>query len=283
MSTLQGIGIWSNELRFGDPAEAADSAAELDSLGFTALWIPDVGGPVFDALDHLLANTTTTTVATGILNVWMHEPGAVGAWWSGLDDGVRSRVLLGLGVSHRLIIGEEWVKPRAKMRSYLDGIDALGEDSPPRDRLCLAALGPRMLELSATRTGGACPYLVTPEHTAQAREILGDGGLFVEQGFMLESDAETARGIARDAIAVYFDLPNYANNWKRLGFTDDDIASRSDRLVDALVAWGDVDAVAKRCDEHFAAGADHVCLQALVPPGASVRDAWRAVAPLTAL
>lgn len=280
MDTLNGIGIWSSELRYGDPAEAADAAAELESLGFSALWIPDVGGPVFESLDNLIEATSTTAIATGILNIWEHDPASVGEWWAGLAEADRRRVLLGLGVSHGPLIGERWGKPMAAMRTYLDGLDALGDGGPPADQRCVAALGPKMLELSRLRSAGSCPYLVTPDHTAIAREALGDGGLFVEQGFILETDATIARTTAREALAHYFGLPNYANNWKRLGFTDDDIDTRSDRLIDALVVWGDLGAIAARTDEHFAAGADHVCLQAIGPFGELPRAAWRTVAEL---
>ncbi|NLA34554.1 MAG: TIGR03620 family F420-dependent LLM class oxidoreductase [Actinobacteria bacterium] len=280
MNTLQGIGIWSSELRYGDPSEVAESAAELEALGFTALWVPDVGGPVYESLDNLLAATSTTTVATGILNVWKHDSASVGEWWPTVAPADRARVLLGLGVSHGPFIGEKWTKPLATMRSYLDDLDAMGDNGPPIDQRCVAALGPKMLELAAQRTAGACPYLVTPDHTAIAREALGDGGLFVEQGFILERDPLTARTIARESLDHYFGLPNYANNWKRLGFTDDDVESRSDRLIDALVVWGDVDAVGARVEEHFAAGADHVCLQSIAPFGTDQRDAWRAVGAL---
>lgn len=279
MPRLQGIGIWSSELRYGDRAEAAELAAELDELGFTALWVPDVGGPLLDDLDHLLAATSTTTVATGILNVWMHDAADVAAWWSALAPEVRDRLLLGLGVSHGALIGDRWTKPVEKVGSYLDAL-AAAPDAVPPDQLCIAALGPRMLRLAGDRTAGSCPYLVTPDHTAIAREALGDGALYVEQGYLLEGDADVARATARQVLGHYFGLPNYANNWKRLGFTDDDIASRSDRLIDALVAWGDLDAVAARVDAHLAAGADHVCLQALVPFGTSPRESWRQVAPL---
>jgi len=279
MATLTGIGIWSSELRYGDPGESAEAAAELESLGFTALWIPDVGGPLFEALDNLIGATSTTTIATGILNVWKQEPSAVVSWWSGLGADQRERVLLGLGVSHGPLIGDQWGRPLATMREYLDAL-AAGVDGPPPDRLCVAALGPKMLALSGERTSGACPYLVTPEHTATAREVLGDGGLYVEQGFVLETDADKARAIARETLAVYFGTPNYINNWKRLGFTDEDVAQRSDRLIDALVAWGDVDAVAERVDQHRQAGADHVCVQAILPWGTSPREAWREVAAI---
>ena len=274
---MRGTGIWSAELRYDEPARIADAAVELEALGYTVLWVPDVGGPVFEALDRLLDATSTITVATGILNIWQHAAADVAAWWAALPEERQGRVLLGLGVSHGPLIGERWGRPIASMNDFLDELDGAGL---PVERRCLAALGPRMLELARRRSAGAHPYLVTPEHTAQARAALGGGGLYVEQGVVLEQDAETARGIARAALQVYLGLPNYVNNWKRLGFTDDDVATASDRLVDALVAWGDVDAVNARLEAHRRAGADHVCVQVLVAPGGTgPREAWRALAP----
>jgi probable F420-dependent oxidoreductase len=275
---ITGTGIWSGELRFGDPAEMAEAAAELESWGYTALWIPDVGGDLFGALDRLLQATTTITVATGVLNIWQQTPEATGAWWAAQPAAVRHRTMLGLGVSHGPLIGERWVRPLAAMRAFLDTLDA--EVPVPADRRCLAALGPKMLELARDRTAGAHPYLVTPEHTALARAALGPGALVApEQGVVLETDPDAARAAARQTLAGYATLPNYVNNWKRLGFTDDDVASLSDRLVDALVAWGDADAIAARVTEHRSAGADHVCLQALQAPGVpSARATWKALA-----
>lgn len=279
---LSGTGIWSGELRYGDRGEAADAAAELESLGYSAAWIPDVGGDLFDALDVLLGATSTLTVATGILNVWMHTPAETGAWRDGLPDDQRRRLLLGLGISHAPLIdaqpGMSWERPLATMRTYLDGLDAAGV--APADR-CIAALGPKMLELARDRTAGSHPYLVTPEHTATAREILGpDALLAVEQGVVLETDPDAARATARHALSVYVGLPNYVSNWKRFGLTDDDVATVSDRLVDSLIAWGDEEAIVARVAEHRAAGADHVCVQVLTPPGSPTpRNAWRTLAP----
>lgn len=267
------LGIWSAQLRYGDPASAAADGAELEALGYHTLWIPDVGGPVFEALDRLLDATATITIATGILNVWKHEPREVAAWWRTLTDDQRERVFLGLGISHGPFIGEAWTRPLATMTAYLDALD---DGGVPSERRCLAALGPRMLALSAARSAGAHPYLVTPEHTALARAALGDTGLFVEQGAVFEEDPEIARGIARAALEIYCGLPNYVNNWKRLGFTDDDVSSRSDRLVDGLIAWGDAAAIRDRVDAHRAAGADHVCIQVLNP---DPHEGWRALAP----
>ncbi len=275
------IGIWSMELRFGDKALAADAAAELDDLGYGAIWVPGgIGGALLDDLDHLLGATSRATIASGILNVWKHEPAEVAAWFMALPADRQSRVLLGLGVSHSHIIGETWGKPLALMRDYLDKLDAEGL---PAEHLCLAALGPKMLELSGTRTAGAHPYLVTPEHTASARAVLGQGPLLApEQGVVLESDPAKARELARGALSGYLQYPNYRNSWARQGFTEQDMAGGgSDRLVDALFAWGSAADIAKRVNAHFAAGADHVCLQVVTGAGLDVnaaRPVWRELA-----
>jgi probable F420-dependent oxidoreductase len=274
---LDGIGVWSSELRYGDPAETSDAAAELEALGYTALWIPDVGGDLFGAMDRLLDATATVVVASGVLNVWAQEAASVVAWWERLADANRRRVMLGLGVSHAPIVGEQWGRPIDMMSSYLDELDAGGV---PVDRRCLAALGPKMLALARDRTAGAHPYLVTPEHTARAREILGDALLAVEQGVVLERDRERARALARQTVDGYSALPNSGRSWKRLGFSDEDVEQRSDRLVDALIATGDVDEIYARVDAHRSAGADHVCIQVINEPGAPMdRAAWRALAP----
>lgn len=277
MEALTGTGVWSVELRYEQPAEIASAAAELETLGYTGLWIPDVGGPLFEAVDRLLDATSTVTIATGVLNVWKQSPDQVASWWHELTNAYRDRVLLGVGVSHAPIAGERWGRPMATMNEYLDALDAGGV---PAERRCLAALGPRMLELARRRSSGAHPYLVTPEHTEQARVLVGDQGLYVEQGVVLETDPELARGTARDALQIYSTLPNHVNNWKRMGFTEHDIASCSDRLIDGLFAWGDRDAIQARLAAHFQAGADHICIQVLeVPGGLSRRAAWRALSP----
>jgi probable F420-dependent oxidoreductase len=276
---LGRIGVWSLELRFGDRAEAADAAAELDHLGYGALWIPGgVGGDITGGLDHLLDATQRLTVATGVLNIWKHEPSEIASWWKGLTDPRRQRVLLGLGVSHVHVVGQPF-KPVASMRDYLEQLAAL-EVSP--DAVCLAALGPKMLELARDATAGAHPYLVTPEHTAQAREILGVGKLVApQQGVVLHADRAHGRDIARGALRHYSSYPNYRNNWQRLGFSDEEIDNLSDRLVDALYACGPLDVIRERIDQHFAAGADHVCLQAVSGAGldvAAARPLWRELA-----
>ena len=282
---LTGTGIWSAPLRYGDPARAAEAAAELESLGYTALWLPDVGGDVFAAVENLLAATTTATIATGILNLWMHEAEETAAQHHRLTSAHGDRFLVGIGVSHAPLIdmaeAGRYRRPLTKMREYLDGLDA-AEHPLAADHRVLAALGPKMLELAGTRAAGTHPYLVTPEHTALAREALGTGPLVApEQAVVLETDPDRARTIARTHLAVYLSLPNYANNWYRLGFTPEDTADGgSDRLVDALVGWGDADAVAARVAEHRAAGADHVCVQVLTDDvmGFPLEE-WRRLAP----
>jgi probable F420-dependent oxidoreductase len=275
---LTGTGIWSSQLRHGDRGEIAEAVAELDALGYSAVWIGDIGGNLFSALDRLLAPSSTLTVATGVLNVWRHEAPDVAGWWNQLAGEDRARVLLGLGVSHAPLIGVTWQRPLATMSAYLDALDAVGIGSDVR---CLAALGPKMLQLARDRTAGAHPYLTTPEHTAEARALLGaDRLLAPEQGVVLETDATTARSVARQHLQTYTRLPNYVRNWKRLGFDDHDVETMSDRLVDALIAWGDTGTIARRVAEHREAGADHVCIQVLTEPGAPMpRDAWRLLAP----
>jgi probable F420-dependent oxidoreductase len=280
---LAGVGVWSSQLRYGDAAESADAAAELDELGFSALWIPDVGGQVFDAVGRLLTATRRTTVATGILNLWMHSPGDVAESYAALTAEHGDRFLLGIGVSHAPLIdaGEpgRYRKPLAATATFLDGLDAAPQPVPTENRV-LAALGPKMLTLSATRARGAHPYLVTPEHTAAARSTLGEGPLLLpEQTVILTDSSEEAHTIGTDWLRVYLTLPNYANNLLRSGFSEDDLAQVSDRLFDAIIAWGDEGAILRRVAEHHAAGADHVCVQVLLAdPQAFPREQWRRIA-----
>jgi probable F420-dependent oxidoreductase len=285
-SDITGTGIWSSALRYGDAAEATDAASELEGLGYTALWVPDVGGDLFEAVARLLGATTTVTVATGILNIWMHSPEETAARHTEMTSQHGERLLVGLGVSHGPFIDRvkepgTYRRPLEQMARYLDGLDAADPPLDPGDRV-LAALGPKMLELARTRTAGTHPYLVTPEHTRTARQGVGVDGLVAsEQGVVLETDPDRARATARLHLAGYLGLPNYANNWKRLGYTDEDLADGgSDRLVDALVVWGDESTIAARVQEHRDAGADHVCVQVLTDdPRAFPRDQWRALAP----
>jgi probable F420-dependent oxidoreductase len=288
MSTrLAGTGIWSGMLRYGEPGPAAEAAAELESLGYSALWIPDVGGDLFGSLANLLGATSTVTIATGILNVWMHSADDAAAAHARLTAEHGPRYLCGIGISHRPFIDMvnapgTYTKPVDTMAAYLDGLDAAATPLAVADRM-LAALGPKMLELARTRTAGTHPYLVTPELTAMARAGIGPDGLVAsEVGVVLETDPAKAREIARLHLQTYLALPNYANNWKRHGFTDDDIANGgSDRLVDALIGWGDEAAIAARVQQHRDAGADHVCVQVLTSdPRALPVDEWRTLAPV---
>ncbi|ORV93644.1 LLM class F420-dependent oxidoreductase [Mycobacterium interjectum] len=280
---LAGVGIWSSQLRYGDASESADAAAELDELGFTALWIPDVGGPVFEAVGHLLGATRRTVIATGILNLWMHAPGDVAASYDALTAEHGDRFLLGIGVSHAPLIDAgqpgRYRKPLAATASFLDGLDAAPRPVPAEARV-LAALGPKMLALSATRARGAHPYLVTPDHTASARSVLGEGPLLLpEQTVILCDGADEARRIGADWLRAYLALPNYANNLLRSGFSEEDVAQVSDRLLDAVIAWGDEEAVMRRVADHRAAGADHVCVQVLTAdPTEFPREQWRRIA-----
>ena len=282
---LSGTGIWSSHLRYGDAGQAAEAAAELEELGYTALWIPDVGGPVLDSVENLLTATKTVTIATGILNLWMHEPAEVAAAHARLSAAHGHRFLLGIGVSHAPLIDSRspgtYRKPLAATAAFLDGLDDADQPVAPEDRV-LAALGPKMLRLAADRSRGAHPYLVTPEHTAGAREKLGDGPLLLpEQTAVLSEDADFARGIGREWVRGYLAMPNYANNLLRSGFTEDDVHSVSDRLVDAMVVWGNEEAILQRVNEHKTAGADHVCVQVLDSDlSALPLEQWRRLAPV---
>jgi probable F420-dependent oxidoreductase len=281
---LSGTGIWAGQLRYGDAGPIAEAAAELDELGYSALWIPDVGGDVLEAMETLLGAAPHTVVATGILNVWMHEAAEVAARRAAWSESWQSRALFGLGVSHAPLIDAghpgRYMQPYSAMVKYLDDLD--GAEPPlPVDSRVLAALGPRMLALARDRAAGVHPYLVTPEHSARARDIVGpDAVIATEQAVVLETDPAAARAIARNHLAMYLPLPNYWNNLKRLGFDESDLLEGgSDRIVDAIVAWGDVETIKARVDAQRDAGADHVCIQVLEADYDFPRAAWRELAP----
>jgi probable F420-dependent oxidoreductase len=283
---MTGTGVWSGLLRFGDPTDIADAAAELEALGYSALWVPDVGGDVFGALRLLLEATTTVTAATGILNLWMHPAAEVGEGLAALDAAFPSRTLLGIGVSHAPLVERleagSYRQPVRVMEQYLTALDR-AEPVVPRSRRVLAALGPKMLELARDRASGAHPYLANPDHTHFARGVLGaEPMLLPEQPVVLERDPTRAREAARAHLGTYLGLPNYVNNLRRIGFTDDDVSDGgSDRLVDGVVAWGDETAIARRVRAHLDAGADHVCIQVVgLPQGGGLpRAQWQALAP----
>jgi probable F420-dependent oxidoreductase len=286
MVKLSGTGIWSGGLRYGDAGEAVEAAAELETLGYSALWIPDAGGDLFGSVERLLGATKGITVATGILNLWMHTPEETAEVFARFTDVYGERLLVGIGVSHAPLIDAaepgRYRNPLASTARFLDGLDAAVRPLPS-DRRVLAALGPKMLELARQRTAGTHPYNVTPEHTAAAREAMGlDGLVLPEQAVALEGDPSRARALGRAHLSFYFSLPNYVNNLRRLGFGDGDFADGgSDRLVDALVAWGDEESIRRRIDLHRTAGADHVCIQVLTDTAAAGLPLaqWRQLAP----
>jgi len=269
---LKSLGVWAAI----DGLAAADTAAfarRVEAWGYGALWTPEaVGREVFSACAWLLANTSSLIIASGIANIYARDSFSAAAAQKGLNEQSGGRFLLGLGVSHiPLVEGVrklQYGKPVATMGAYLRAMaDAPYESVPPpaAPKTVVAALGPKMLELAAELADGAHPYNVTPEHTRQARALLGAGKLLcVEQAAILETSPTDARAIARRFLDIYLGLPNYVDHWRRLGFTDADFAGGgSDRLVDALFAWGDEKAIRARIDEHWQAGADHVCIQAV--------------------
>ena len=280
---LTGTGIWSGHLRYGDAGLIAEAAAELDELGYSAIWIPDVGGDVLGSVEHLLRSAPRCAVATGILNIWMHEPAEVAQQRASWADDWQRRFVLGLGVSHAPLIDHgnpgRYRKPYSKMVEYLDGLDAAPRPVPVDARV-LAALRPRMLGLARDRAAGVHPYFVPPEHVAAARDALGAAAMIgVELAVVLDRDPATARETARRHTAVYVNLPNYTNNLRDFGFGDDDFAERgSDRLVDAIVAWGNIDTIAHRVQALRDAGADHVCIQVIRPDDELPRADWRELA-----
>jgi probable F420-dependent oxidoreductase len=285
--TLSGVGVWSAGLRAKAASEVAEAAAELEELGYTSLWIPDFNGGIFHPVERLLSATGRITVATGILNLWMYTPQQVAEEHHRIEAAYGGRFLMGIGVSHAetvesVIEDARYENPLGAMGAFLDQLDAAPTPVPTDSRV-LAALGPKMLAVAAERAGGAHPYNVTPEHTAMARRVLGDTKLLVpEQAVALTKDRDEARQLGREFFQHYLERRNYTNNLRRLGFGDDDLAhGGSDRLIDALVAWGDPDAIAARIQEHRNAGADSVCIQ-VVGAGGMVDlplQAWRQLAP----
>lgn len=281
---LGPVGLWTSSTTWtAAGGELADAAAELDDLGYKALWLGSSDGNLVPH-EALLAATRRLVVASGIINVWTDPPALVAESYRRVNAAYQDRILIGLGSSHAALVkDEEYRRPLARLDRYLDDLDAL-DDTVPADHRVLAALGPKALKLAAERSAGAHPYLTTPEHTAEARQIIGPSPLLVpEQKVVLETDPAAARNIARNTLSMYLQLPNYTNSFLRMGFEQEDLAhGGSDRLVDALVAWGDTDQVLKRIAEHHAAGADHVVVQVLTAGdrhyGPLPRQEWRVLA-----
>jgi probable F420-dependent oxidoreductase len=286
---LGRVGIWTRQFEDQSAAKAQEAARELEELGYGALWFGEAAGR--EALTNaglLLAATKRMVIATGIANIYARDAVAMASGQKTLAEAYPSRFLLGLGVSHIPLVeqlrGHRYDKPVATMRAYLDAMDrapykAVAPSTKPAR--VLAALGPKMLELSGERADGAHPYNVNPEHTAQSRKILGPQPyLCPEQAVVLETDPEKARGIARAFLAIYLTLPNYTNNLLRLGFDEADFKDGgSNKLIDAIVVWGDLNAIRKRIGEHHDSGADHVCIQVLpADPKALPMREWRELA-----
>ena len=286
---LGRVGLWTFQLDLQPAPAAREAAQELESLGYPALWVPEAVGrdPLINSA-MLLAATERLVLATGIASIWSRDAMAANAGHQSLSEAWPDRFLLGLGVSHQPMVdflkGQQYDKPLTKMSAYLDAMDAAIyiAPKPASATRVLAALGPKMLALAATKANGAHPYFVPVEHTPIARAALGDGPLLCpEQAVVLSTDPEVARATARQHMATYLTLPNYTNNLRRLGWGDDDLGDGgSDKLVDAIVAWGDEDAIVARVQAHLDAGADHVAVQVLPPVSTDLPMAqWRTLAP----
>lgn len=271
MTALGPVGLRAHALWLdaGD-TRAAEAAAEAEELGYSGFWFPTHGhDDPYDAVRRLLMATRSVTVATGIVNVWDFEPGETAAAFTEIERDHPDRFLLGLGVGHALFVDDghpgRYHRPAEKLRSYVEAIET-ASTPVPRDRVLLAAHGPRMLEVARDRAGGSHPYLITTAATRRQRAVLGEDLLLApEMKVILETDPETARAAGRARIAFYLTLPNFVNSLL-LGdeFTEADLADGgSDRLIDAVIAWGDEDAIHARLQEHLDAGADHVSIQVI--------------------
>ena len=252
---LGRFGVWT----FGVPQP--DQVAEIEKLGYGAVWIGGSPKGNLEYVEPLLEATENLQLATGIVNVWTAEADELAQAYHRVEKAFPGRFLLGIGIGHPEHT-EEYRKPYDVLVEYLDALDA---QKVPTSRRVVAALGPKVLELAAARSAGAHPYLTTPEHTGQARNLIGNTVFLApEHKVVLGTDAEEAREVGRGAVDFYLNLSNYLNNWRRLGFTEDDIAKPgSDRLIDAVVAHGDATAIAARLHQHLEAGADHVAIQVL--------------------
>lgn len=282
MIELGRIGVWSAGLRFAEPAAIREAAAELEDLGYGALWLPGYAhAGTLDAARTLLDATRAMPVATGIVNIWIEGAATIAAQDQALRAQHPGRFLLGIGVSHGPLIGEAYKRPLSAVARYLDELDAAAPQLASDDRV-IAALGPRMLELARERSAGSHPYLSTPEHTRIAREALGPDKLLApELSVVLDTDPVAARASAREFLAPYMGMPNYMGNLRRSnGFEDADfLDGGSDRLVDAAVTWGDEQSIRRRVDEHLTAGADHVCIHVVGDWQAIDVEPYRRLAP----
>ena len=285
---LGRIGIWTSALDRQPAVVVRQAVAEIEGLGYGALWVGEAARrEAFANASLRLSASTRLVVATGIANIWARDPMAMAAGQRTLSEAWGGRFLLGLGVSHHPLVtprGHRYEQPLETMRAYLDAMDRTPYDAPAPEPAAmarvLAALGPRMLALAAERADGAHPYLVPPEHTHHARQILGATKLLCpEVAVVLESDAAKERRVARAHLESYLRLANYRRNLTRIGYGESDLADGgSDRLVDALVGWGTLERVARRVSEHLEAGADHVAIQVLTDdPARLPLEQWRSL------
>ena len=285
---LSSRGVWFfTETMSSD--EAIAFATKVEQLHYSALWLPETTGrDPFSHIAMLASHTDRLLFATGIVNIYHRHPGVTKQAAATLAELSKNRFVLGLGVSHAPLVEGlrqlSYSKPLESMRNYLIAMKNSPYTSvpPSMEPPCvLAALGPRMLELAAEATDGAHPYLTTPKHTARAREILGkDKMLCVEQKVAFTTRREVVYETARQELARYIRLPNYRNNWKRLGFTDEEIDGISDRFIDEIIAWGTLDQINQRLKEHEEAGATHVCIQPIAVHGEFGVPHWEALEAL---
>lgn len=289
-SVLGGeVGLWSSNLNSVPAPQTREAVAEIEELGYAALWFGEaLGREAFTNASMFLCATSRLVVATGIANIFVRDAWATNAAAMTLAGAYPDRFVLGLGVSHRPMVemrGHDYRSPLSIMRAYLEDMREARFDAAPPEHdspWLLAALGPKMLELSRDLADGAHPYLVTPQHTAEAREILGDGPLLaVEQAVAPTRDREEALRLARSHLSRYLQLPNYRNSWLRQGFQEEDLSGDgSERLAEGLVAWGSESDIRERISEHLSAGADQVCVQVVTGgPTDDIRDRWRSLAP----
>jgi probable F420-dependent oxidoreductase len=287
LERLSRVGVWSSAVANRPAAELREALPEVEALGYSAMWVGEAfSRENLSASALALSWTEDLVVATGITNIYARDPTATRAGAATLGEAFPGRFVLGLGVSHQHAVelrGQTYGPALTTMRAYLDGMSAAlyrGPEPPVRVPVVLAALGPKMLDLARESTDGAHPYFVPVEHTAQARERLGAGKLLApEQAVILTNDESRVRELAREHVAFYMTAPNYRNSMLRLGFEEADLEDGgSERLQDAIVAWGDENAIRDRVKAHLDAGADHVCIQTL-PSGELDLEALRRLAP----
>ncbi len=288
---LGRIGLWAADFDLQPMSKSQEAIAQVEEMGYGAVWVPEaVIREPFASTALLLSATKKMVLATGIASLHARTAQTMQAGWKTLTEAFPDRFLLGIGVSHAPMVQGvhkgTYDKPYSTMVEYLDAMDNgifFGAAPTTAPQRVLAALGPKMLKLAAERGAGAHPYFTPVEHTAFARDTMGAGALLApELAVVLETDATKAREIARKYMTTYTRLPNYANNLKRFGFTDDEVTNQEDRLVDAIVAWGSIDTVVAAVKGHLDAGADHVCIQVLTDkPGSLPMREWQELADAT--